>query len=69
MSDDNKHPCVESMLNVIREVLDPNYIPEKDVVEPTTVLQISPEMQLILHLMQMGVPPEELGFKKDEEDT
>ena len=63
-----KHPCVQSMLDIISEVLDPEFEkPDPIVDKDIKVINITPEMQVILTMLQMGVDPKALGFDKNDE--
>lgn len=60
MSEDKKHPVVQSMIDTIEEVLDPEAAAIKKANKPpeeTKIVELDPHMLMLLQLLQSGIDP------------
>lgn len=76
MSDEERHPVVQSMIDVIEEVMDPAAAAAKKKAERQTkqntagpkIIELTPEMAIMLRLLQMGLDPRDLGIDIDDDE-
>ena len=69
---DKRHPVIQSMIDTVEEVLDPEAAAIKKAQkgeEPKPQMELDPQMLMLLQLLQSGVDPKILfPDMKDEQD-
>lgn len=71
MSDEKRDSCVQAMIDVIEEILEPEKykarVKESQTIAPKEIT-LDPETMMILALLKMGMDPKELGIEEDDEE-